>query len=73
MGRKCLFLALPGNQRKTKKKAIASGEPAISGISYLISIRECTENKSRLSKVEKIMKESALQVLKNTQDSSIVS
>ena len=57
MGRKCLFLALPGNQRKTKKKAIASGEPAISGISYLISIRECTENKSRLSKVEKVMKD----------------
>ena len=55
-----LFLALPRNQGRTKKKAITSGGPAISGISYLINIRKCMENKRRLSKVEKVMKESAL-------------
>ena len=60
VGYKGLFLALPGNQRRTKKKSIASSGPAISGISYLISIRECTKNKSRLSIVEKAMEESAL-------------
>ena len=55
-----LFLALPKNQGRTKKKAITSGGPAISGISCPISIRKCMENKRRLSRVEKAMKESAL-------------
>ena len=55
-----LFLALPRNQRRTKKKAITSGRLVISGISYPISIKKCTENKRRLSKLEKAMKESAL-------------
>ena len=45
----------------------------IKGISYLISIREYTKNKRRWSRVEKAMKESALQVSKNAYDSSIVS
>ena len=44
-----LFLALPRNQRRAKKKAITSGGPAISGIFRPISIRECTKNKRRLS------------------------
>ena len=57
---KGLFPALPRNQRRTKKKAITNGGLAISGISCPISIRECTENKKRLSKVEKTMEESAL-------------
>ena len=48
-----LFLTSPRNQRRTKKKAITSGGPAISGISYPISIRKGTENKRRLSRVEK--------------------
>ena len=43
-----LFLASPRNQRRTKKKAITSGGPAIGGISCPISIRKCTENKRRL-------------------------
>ena len=47
-GHMSLFLDLPRNQRRTKKKAITSGGPAISGISCPISIRECTENKRRL-------------------------
>ena len=55
-----LFLTSPRNQRRTKKKAITSGGPAINGISCLISIRKCMENKRRLSKVEKTMEESAL-------------
>ena len=55
-----LFLTSPRNQRRTKKKVITSGGPAISGISCLISIRKCMENKRRLSKVEKTMEESAL-------------
>ena len=55
-----LFLTSPRNQRRTKKKAINSGGLVINGISYPISIRKCTENKRRLSKVENIMKESAL-------------
>ena len=55
-----LFLASPRNQGRTKKKAITDGGPAISEISYPISIRKCTENKRRLSRVEKSMKESAL-------------
>ena len=55
-----LFLTSPRNQRKTKKKEITSGEPVISRISYPISIRKCTENKRRLSRVEKTMEESAL-------------
>ena len=50
---------LPRNQGRTKKKAITSGGPAISGISYLINIRKCIENKRRLSRVEKVMEESA--------------
>ena len=54
-----LFLASLRNQRKTKKKAITSGGLAINGISYPISIRKCMENKRRLSRVEKAMKESA--------------
>ena len=70
---KGLFLASPRNQRRAKKKAITNGGSAISGISYPISIKECMENKRRLSKVEKAMEESALQVSKNTQNSSIVS
>ena len=55
-----LFLTSPRNQRKTKKKEITSGEPVISRISYPIGIRKCTENKRRLSRVEKTMEESAL-------------
>ena len=54
-----LFFALPRNQGRTKKKAITSGGPVINGISYLISIRKCTENKRRLSRVEKAIEESA--------------
>ena len=72
-GHMSLFLVLPRNQRRTKKKVITSGGPAISGISYPISIRKCTENKRRLSRVEKTMEESALQVSKNVQNSNIVS
>ena len=68
-----LFLALPRNQRRTKKKAITSGGPAISGVSCPISIRKCTKNKRRLSRVEKTMEESALYVSKNAQNNSIVS
>ena len=68
-----LFLTLPRNQRRTKKKAITSGEPAITGISYPISIRKCTKNKRRLSRVEKTMEKSALYVSKNAQNNSIVS
>ena len=55
-----LFLTLLRNQRKTKKKAITSGGPAISGIFCPISIRKCMENKKRLSRVEKTMEESPL-------------
>jgi len=55
-----LFLASPRNQRRTKKKAITSGGPTINGISYPISIRKCTKNKRRLSRVEKTMEDSAL-------------
>ena len=55
-----LFLVLPRNQRRTKKKVITNGGPMISGISYPISIKKCTENKRRLSRVEKTIKESAL-------------
>ena len=54
-----LFLASPRNQRRTKKKEITSGRPAINGISCPISIRKYTENKKRLSRVEKTMEESA--------------
>ena len=68
-----LFLTLPRNQRRTKKKAITSGGPVISGVSCPISIRKCTKNKRRLSRVEKTMEESALYVSKNAQNSSIVS
>ena len=68
-----LFLTSPRNQGRTKKKAITSGGPAISGISCPISIRKCTENKRRLSRVEKAMKVSALKVSENAQNSSIVS
>ena len=55
-----LFLALLRNQRRTKKKVITSGGPAISGIFCPIGIRKCMENKKRLSKVEKTMEESPL-------------
>ena len=55
-----LFLTSSRNQRRIKKKAISSGELVISGISYLISIRKCTKNKRRLSRIEKTMEESAL-------------
>ena len=68
-----LFLALPRDQGKTKKKAITNSGPTISGISCPINIRKCTTNKRRLSKVEKVMEESALQVSKNAQNNSIVS
>ena len=68
-----LFLASPRNQGRTKKKAITSCGPTISGISCPISIRKCIENKRRLSRVKKVMKESALSVLKNAQNSSIMS
>ena len=64
-GHKGLFVASPGNQRKAKKKAITSGGPVINGISCPISIRECMENKKRLSRVENTMEENALQVSKN--------
>ena len=73
MSHKGLFLVSPKNQRKTKKKAISSGGPAISGISYPISIRENTENKRRLNRVKKVMEKSALQVSKNAQNNNIVS
>ena len=68
-----MFLVSPGNQRKAKKKAITNGGLVINGIFCPISIRECMENKRRLSRVEKVMEESYLQVLKNVQNSSIVS
>ena len=68
-----LFLDSSRNQRRTKKKVITSGGPVISGISCLISIRKCRENKRRLSRVEEVMEESALSVSKNEQNSSIVS
>ena len=55
-----LFLTSLRNQRRTKKKAITSGGPVINGISCPISIRKGTENKRRLSRVEKTMGESAL-------------
>ena len=55
-----LFLALPRDQGRTKKKAITSGGLAISGISCPISIRKCTKNKRRLNRVEKAMKESVI-------------
>ena len=55
-----LFLASLRVQGRTKKKAITSGGPAINGISCLVNIRKCTENKKRLSRVEKAMEESAL-------------
>ena len=73
VGHMSLFLVLPRNHRRTKKKAIISGGPAISRISCPISIRKCMENKRRLSRVEKTMEESAIQVSKNAQNSSIVS
>ena len=68
-----LFLTSLRNQGRNKKKAITSGGPAISGIFYPISIKENTENKRRLNRVEKVMEESALQVSKNAQNNSIVS
>ena len=55
-----LFLSSLRNQRRIKKKVITSGGPTISGISQPISIRKCTENKRKLSRVENIMEESAL-------------
>ena len=55
-----LFLASLKNQIKTKKKAITSGGPAISGVSCLINIRKCMKNKRRLRRVEKTMEESAI-------------
>ena len=55
-----LSIVLPRNQGRTEKKAITSGGPAISGISCPINIRKCKENKRRLSRVEKVMEESAL-------------
>ena len=58
-GHMSLFLISPRNQRRIKKKAITSGGPAISGVSYPISIKKYRENKRRLSRVEKAMKESA--------------
>ena len=72
-GHKGLFFVSPRNKRRTKKKAITSGGPAISGISRPISVRECTKIKRRLSRVEKIMEKSALQVSKNAQNNSILS
>ena len=72
-GHKSLFLISPRNQRRTKKKAIASGRLAISGIFCTISIREWMENKRRLSRVERAMEESVLRVSKNAQNNSIVS
>ena len=55
-----LFFASSRNQKRTKKKVIINDGLAISGISCPISIRKCTDNKRRLSKVEKTMEESAL-------------
>lgn len=43
-----------------------------SGVSYPIRIRVCMKNKTRLTKEVKAMKESALKILKNAQDNSIV-
>ena len=48
-GHKSLFLTSPRNQIRTKEKAITRSGPAISGISYPISIKECIEYKWRLS------------------------
>ena len=59
-GHKSLFLTSPRNQRRTKEKAITRSGPAISGISCPISIKKCTENKRRLSKIEKTMEESVI-------------
>ena len=73
VGHMSFFLASPRNQRRTENKAITNGGPAISRISCPISIRKCTENKRRMSRVEKTMEESAFQVSKNVQNSSIVS
>ena len=55
-----LFLTSLRNQKRTKKKTITNGGPAISGISYPINIRKCMENKKRLSRVENTMEDSAL-------------
>ena len=68
-----MFLTSLRNQRRTKKKTITSDGPAISEISYPISIKECTKNKRRLSIVENVMEEIAFQVSKNAQNNSIVS
>ena len=73
MGHKGLFFTSPRNQRRTKKKAITCDGLAISRISYTISIRECMENKWRLSRIEKAMEENVLQVSKNAQNNSILS
>ena len=59
-GHNDLFLASSRNQRRTKKKAITNGGPAISEIFRSISIKEYTENKKKLSRVEKVMEESSL-------------
>ena len=67
-----MFLASPRNQIRIKKKEITSGGPVINGISCLINIRECTENKRKLSKVKKAMEESALQVSKKAQNNNLV-
>ena len=60
VGHMSLFLTLLRNQRRTKKKAITSGGPTISAISYPINIKKCTKNKRRMSRVKKTMEESAL-------------
>ena len=62
-----MFLASLRNRRRTKKEAITSGGPAISGIFCPISIRECMENKRSLSRVENTMEKSALQVSKHNE------
>ena len=48
-----LFLALPRNQRRTKKKAITSGGPTISGVSCPISIRKMHEEQEETEQSRK--------------------
>ena len=55
-----LRLEIKEEPRRTKKKAITNGGPAINEIFRSISIREYTENKRKLSRVEKVMEESSL-------------
>ena len=48
-----LFLASTRNQGRTKKKAITSGGPAISGISYPISIKKMHREQEEIEQSRK--------------------